>query len=72
MDNHCRYLPNELFYSILITGILLSKFCGGVLHFRLARMAELLVMQYQWIEMVYGQKSMNVRREQSSPNKSLD
>lgn len=68
----CRSLPTELFCFILITVVLLCKFCGGSLHFCLARMAELLVMQYQWIEIANYQMSMNTRREQSSPSKSPD
>lgn len=72
LDDCCRSLPKELFCFILITVVLLCKFCGGSLHFCLARMAELLVMQYQRIEIGNYQMSMNTRREQSSPNKSLD
>lgn len=41
----------ELYCFIPITVVLLCKFCGGILHF-LARMAELLVMQYQWTKVV--------------------
>lgn len=62
----------ELYCFIPITVVLLCQFCGGILHFWLARIAGLLVRQYQWTEVVNYQISMNTRREQSSLNKSLD
>lgn len=72
LDDCCRSLPMELYCFILITVVLLCKFCGGISHFWLASVAELLVMQYQRIGVANVQMSMNTTREQSSLNKSLD
>lgn len=62
MDQERNLFPSGKRIQLNCSNTFLSRSCSRALYFRIARMAEVLVMQYQWAVMVYNQRSMNAKR----------